>query len=50
MCPMCIPTVMLVAASVATTCGVATGLIRRFGVKKVVDHPFTAPPSKPVEK
>ena len=37
MCPMCLTTAMLIAASVTSTGGLAAIAIRRFGMKNAVD-------------
>jgi hypothetical protein len=49
MCPMCLATAALIAASVATTGGLARGLIKHFGMKNAVEN-YPASPSKRLEK
>ena len=50
MCPMCLATAVLIAAGVATTGGLATGLIKKFGVKKAVESHSAQSRSEPLEK
>jgi hypothetical protein len=48
MCPVCLATAALIAAGVATTGGLATGLIKHFGGKHAVDnHPAQPLPDNP---
>jgi hypothetical protein len=46
MCPVCITTVALIAASVTSTGGLAATAIKKFGVKNAVDNNSAPNPSK----
>jgi hypothetical protein len=49
MCPVCLATAVLIAAGVATTGGLAAGLIKKFGVKNGVENHSGLPPSEHLE-
>ena len=48
MCPFCLATAVLIAASVTSTGGIAAVAIKKFGVKNAVDnHPAPTPSELP---
>jgi len=46
MCPVCLTTAMIVAASVTSTGGIAATAIKKFGAKNAVDNHPAPTPSK----
>ena len=46
MCPVCLATAMLIAASVTSTGGLAAVALMKFGVKSAVDNALAPAPTK----